>query len=122
MANKLRCVHSFGGLTTATHIREIIIKTDKTRYRRALRRTWFVTICSNEICCTSDNADNVGRTRAKNFNIRTYEHMILGQLRMGARQAKNAPLVDTRSTSGVPLKILGMIVQTSYWEGRWDQN
>ena len=25
--------------------------------------------------------------------IRTCEHMILGQLRMGARQAKNAPLV-----------------------------
>ena len=25
--------------------------------------------------------------------MRTCEHMILGQLRMGARQAKNAPLV-----------------------------
>ena len=30
--------------------------------------------------------------QAKNFNIRTCEHMILGQLRMGAHQAKNAPL------------------------------
>ena len=29
---------------------------------------------------------------SKNFNIRTCEHMILCQLRMGARQAKNAPL------------------------------
>ena len=28
-----------------------------------------------------------------NINIRTCEHMILGQLSMGARQAKNAPLV-----------------------------
>ena len=27
-----------------------------------------------------------------NLDIRTCEHMILGQLRMGARQAKNAPL------------------------------
>ena len=30
---------------------------------------------------------------SKNSNIRTCEHMILGQLRMGARQAKNAPLL-----------------------------
>ena len=30
----------------------------------------------------------------KSFNIRTCEHMIPGQLRMGARQAKNAPLYD----------------------------
>ena len=29
---------------------------------------------------------------SKKFNIRTCEHMILGQLRMGVRQAKNAPL------------------------------
>ena len=28
----------------------------------------------------------------KDFNMRTCEHMILGQLRMGVRQAKNAPL------------------------------
>ena len=31
-------------------------------------------------------------TVLKKFNIRTCEHMILGQLRIGARQAKNAPL------------------------------
>ena len=30
---------------------------------------------------------------SKNFNIHTCEHMILGQLRIRARQAKNAPLV-----------------------------
>ena len=32
------------------------------------------------------------RDGSQNFNIRTCEHMILGQLRIGARQAKNAPL------------------------------
>ena len=34
----------------------------------------------------------ISRDGSKNFNIRTCEHMILGQLRMGARQTKNAPL------------------------------
>ena len=34
----------------------------------------------------------ISRYGSKNLNIRTCEHMILGQLRMGARQAKNAPL------------------------------
>ena len=34
----------------------------------------------------------IPRDSSKNFNIHTCEHMILGQLRMGARQAKNAPL------------------------------
>ena len=34
----------------------------------------------------------ISRDGSKTFNIRTCEHMILGQLRMGARQAKNAPL------------------------------
>ena len=29
---------------------------------------------------------------SKNFNIRTCEHTILGQLTMGAHQTKNAPL------------------------------
>ena len=29
---------------------------------------------------------------SKNFNIRTCEHMLLGQLSMGAHQMKNAPL------------------------------
>ena len=32
------------------------------------------------------------RDGSKNFNIRTCEHLILGQLTMGARQTKNAPL------------------------------
>ena len=35
----------------------------------------------------------ISRDGSKKFNIRTCEHMILGQLRMGARQAKNAPLL-----------------------------
>ena len=39
-----------------------------------------------------ENMEMFSRDGSKNFNIRTCEHMILGQLRMGARQAKNAPL------------------------------
>ena len=35
----------------------------------------------------------ISRDGSKNFNIRTCEHMILGQLRIVARQAKNAPLM-----------------------------
>ena len=35
----------------------------------------------------------ISRDGYKNFNIRTCEHMVLGQLRMGARQAKNALLL-----------------------------
>ena len=40
----------------------------------------------------------ISRDGSKNFNIRTCEHMILGQLRMGARQAKNVPLNMPGST------------------------
>ena len=32
----------------------------------------------------------ISRASSKNFNVYTCEHMILGQLRMGARQTKNA--------------------------------
>ena len=39
---------------------------------------------------------DISRYGSKNFNIRTCEHMILGQLGMGARQAKNAPLRPTK--------------------------
>ena len=35
----------------------------------------------------------ISRNGSKNYNIRTCEHMILGQLRMGARQTNYAPLV-----------------------------
>ena len=38
----------------------------------------------------------ISRDGFKNFNIRTCEHMILGQLRMRARQMKNAPLLGDR--------------------------
>ena len=38
------------------------------------------------------NAIGLSGDGSKNFNIRTCEHMILGQLRMCARQTKNAPL------------------------------
>ena len=36
------------------------------------------------------------RDGSKDFNIRTCEHMILGQLSMGARQTKNGTLVPLR--------------------------
>ena len=35
----------------------------------------------------------ISRDGSKNYNIRTCEHMILGQLRMGARQTSYAPLI-----------------------------
>ena len=35
----------------------------------------------------------ISRDGSKNYNIRTCEHMILGQLRMGARLTNYAPLV-----------------------------
>ena len=38
----------------------------------------------------------ISRDGSKKFNIRTCEHMILGQLMMGARQMKNAPLLRQR--------------------------
>ena len=34
----------------------------------------------------------ISRDGSKNFQIRTCEHMTISQLRMGARQTKNAPL------------------------------
>ena len=40
----------------------------------------------------------ISRDGSKNFNIRTCEHMILGQLTMGARQTKNAPRMTTMTT------------------------
>ena len=39
-----------------------------------------------------DRHFGISRDASKNFNKRTCKHMILGQLRMWARQTKNAPL------------------------------
>ena len=36
------------------------------------------------------------RDGSKNYNIRTCEHKILGQLRMGARQTNYAPLIYSK--------------------------
>ena len=47
---------------------------------------------------------DISRDGSKKFNIGTCEHMILGQLGMGARQAKNAPLCDTKVFSQVKAK------------------
>ena len=41
---------------------------------------------------SGSGSNGIFRDGSKNFNIRTCVHMILGQLRKGARQAKNAPL------------------------------
>ena len=41
---------------------------------------------------TDNLIDGISCDGSKNFDVRTCEHMILGQLRMGARQTKNAPL------------------------------
>ena len=39
----------------------------------------------------------ISRDGSKNYNIRTCEHMILGQLRMGARQTNYAPLAMSKT-------------------------
>ena len=38
----------------------------------------------------------ISRDGSKIVKIRTCEHVILGQLRMGARQTKNAPLLEEK--------------------------
>ena len=55
---------------------------------------WLLVVpVSRTICFPSDiPIYGISHDGSKNFNIRTCEHMILGQLRTGARQAKNAPL------------------------------
>ena len=53
----------------------------------------FVLGKSRTICSPSDTPIyGISRDGSKNFNIRTCEHLIHGQLRMGARKAKNASL------------------------------
>ena len=43
---------------------------------------------------------------SKNFNMRTCEQMIPGQLMMRARQAKNAPLLDGMILFAVQLQVI----------------
>ena len=43
----------------------------------------------------------ISRDGSKNYNKRTCEHMILGQLRMGARQTNYAPLQDSMNDLGL---------------------
>ena len=58
-------------------------------------------VCLREVFFPSNTLIyGISRGGSKKFNLRTCEHMILSQLTMGARQAKNAPLV---SCSHVPL-------------------
>ena len=45
----------------------------------------------------------ISRDGSKNYNIRTCEHMILGQLRMGARQTNYAPLETMLHCNPAPL-------------------
>ena len=46
----------------------------------------------------------ISRDGSKNFNLRTCEHMILSQLTMGARQAKNAPLQQNKAQLVISIK------------------
>ena len=48
----------------------------------------------------------ISRDGSKKFNMRTCEHMIPGQLMMGARQAKNAPLLDEIILFAVQLQVI----------------
>ena len=48
----------------------------------------------------------ISRDGSKNFNMSTCEHMIPGQLMMGARQAKNAPLLDGMILFAVQLQVI----------------
>ena len=52
---------------------------------------------AQEQCFCSQKLDlrHFSRECRENLNIRTCEHMILGQLRMGARQTNYAPLHST---------------------------
>ena len=49
----------------------------------------------------------ISRDGSRNFNIRTCELIILGQLTMGTRQAKNAPLLSIMMVS---LHYLGLVL------------
>ena len=48
----------------------------------------------------------ISRDGSKIFDRRTCEHMIPGQLMMGARQAKNAPLLDEIILFAVQLQVI----------------
>ena len=62
---------------------------------------------------TTDLLDvQISRDGSKNFTLRTCEHMILGQLRMGVRQAKNAPLLMADEEGGYN-KMIGLL--TKFW-------
>ena len=46
----------------------------------------------NSLCPSDTLIYGISRDGSKKFNIRTFEHMSLGQFRMRARQTKNAAL------------------------------
>ena len=47
----------------------------------------------------------ISRDGSKKYNIRTCEHMILGQLKMGARQTNYAPLMYVLTSFGFNLSV-----------------
>ena len=58
----------------------------------------FVEGKSRTICFPSDTLIyGVSRDGSKNYDLRTCERMIHGQLRMGARQTNYAPLIQDNS-------------------------
>ena len=53
----------------------------------------------------------ISRDGSRNYNIRTCEHMILGQLRMGARQTNYAPLTHCHPSSTIFTQLSPIINQ-----------
>ena len=61
------------------------------------------------------------RDGMKSFNIRTCEHMILSQLRMGAHQTKNAPLLYAKTHEGQN-ESLAQISGANFQANPWIRN
>ena len=58
---------------------------------------------------------SISRDGSKNYKIRTCEHMILGQLRMGARQTNYAPLIVSKITLRVWLWVGDDVFGNRFW-------
>ena len=62
-------------------------------FELAVSASYPLHVCHEQFFFPSDTLIyGISRDSSKKFILRTCEHMILGQLRMGARQTKNAPL------------------------------
>ena len=61
----------------------------------------------------------ISRDGSKNYDIRTCEHMILGQLRMGARQTNYAPLADISFHCCLSISYFTFALQNKYTRNAW---